>query len=329
MKIAVLGCGAIGSLFLGYLKEKDFFVKAVVRDYQKSFLEKELIIEGVRGTHKIKNLDVDTSLKESVDLAVVCTKINSLEEIIKDNEKFLKNAFVLTTQNGIGVEDILSSYFPLDRIITGIVMFGATFYPPNKVVHNFEGELVLGSFFKKQEELNKVKDILEKIFKVYILDNIKGAKFLKVFINLNNAIPACLGISMQEAFGNLEIASLAIKLLKEAFLVVKNSQIELESLPSYPKERIENLVNMPVEESAKIFSQIMQNLSKEPLYGSILQSIKRSKKSEVDYINGVIVKLAEESHLEAPLNKKIIEMVRRVEKNNKFYSVEEFLKEIN
>jgi 2-dehydropantoate 2-reductase len=329
MRIAVLGCGAIGSLFLGYLKEKGFSPKAICKSYQKPFLEKELTIEGARGLYQIKNLEVNTSLKEAVDLAILSTKMDSLEEVVKDNKDFLKNAFILTTQNGIGVEDILSNYFSKEKIITGIVMFGATFYPPNKVIHNFEGELVLGSFFKKEiEKLNGIKEILEKVFKVYVLKNIKRAKYLKVFINLNNAIAACLGISMQEAFSNLKVSTLAIRLLKEAYYVVKNSNIELEDLPSYPKERIEKLVNMPQEKGAKIFSQIMCSLSKEPLYGSILQSIKRGKKSEIDYINGAIVKLAEENKLEAPLNKKIVEMVHRVERENRFYSVEDFLKEV-
>lgn len=329
MKIAVLGCGAIGSCFLGYLKKEGLFVKGLVRSYQReSFLKDGLIIEGCRGNYVINNLWVDTHLDENVSLVIASTKINQLQEAIEENYSHIKEATIITTQNGIGAEEILSQYFPAQKIISGIVMFGATFYPPNKVVHNFEGELILGNIFGKTlENREKIENVLKKAFPVYFYENIKGAKYLKVFINLNNSIPACLGVSMQEAFADLEVAEVAIKLLKEAYRVVKESGITLESFPNYPKERVESLVNMPEEEAAKIFSQIMQKLSKEPLYGSILQSIKRGRRSEIDYINGAIVSLAKKNNLSAPLNKKIVEMVHRIEEGATYYTKEDFLKE--
>ncbi|MFH0763066.1 MAG: ketopantoate reductase C-terminal domain-containing protein, partial [Candidatus Omnitrophota bacterium] len=82
----------------------------------------------------------------------------------------------------------------------------------------------------------------------------------------------------------------------------------------------------PILEAAKIFSGIMLNLSKEPLYGSILQSIKRGRASEIDYINGEFVRMAEENNFKAPLNEKLVEMVHQVEKTGKFFSKEQLLK---
>ena len=84
---------------------------------------------------------------------------------------------------------------------------------------------------------------------------------------------------------------------------------------------------MPIDEAAKIFSGIMVNLSKEPLYGSILQSIKRDRSSEIDFINGEIVNLAKENALTAPLNQKLVEMVHEVERTNIFFSKETLLAE--
>jgi len=311
MKIAILGCGAIGSLFLGYLSQKGAEVIGIVRDSQKeSLLSQGLQIEGVRGTQTIK-VKVDTKLTQNVDLAVFTTKTNDLEEVIKDNIDFLKEATVLSTQNGLKADQILSEFFPKEKIASGIVMFGATFYPPNKVIHNFEGDLILGKALK----------FLKAVFNTVVIDNIKGAKYLKLLINLNNCIPAILGLSMQEAFSDLEIAKLAIILNREAYKVVTEAGIKLKSLPSYPKERIEGLVSMPLDQAASLFSKIMIGLSKEPLYGSILQSIKRGKKSEIDYINGEIIRLGN-----APLNKKIVELVHKVEDSKKFISKQELLK---
>jgi len=71
----------------------------------------------------------------------------------------------------------------------------------------------------------------------------------------------------------------------------------------------------------------MVNLSKEPLYGSILQSIKRGRSSEIDFINGEFVSLAQENALGAPLNQKLVEMVHEVERTNTFFSKEILLAE--
>lgn len=306
MKVAILGCGAIGSLFLGYLTEAGADVIGIVRGSQKEALEGQ----GLRIDGAIIKVKVDTKLRQEAGLAVFATKTNDLEEVIKDNIDFLGKATVLSTQNGLRADQILSEFFPKEKIINGIVMFGATFYPPNRVVHNFKGDLILG----------KAIEPLEEAFSTVVLDNIRGAKYLKLFINLNNCIPAILGVSMQEAFADLEIAKLAIKLNQEAYKVVAEANIKLESLPSYPKERIQGLVSMPLDEAAGLFSKIMSNLSKEPLYGSILQSIKRGKKSEIDYINGEVVRLGK-----APLNKKIVELVHGVEDSGKFISKQELL----
>ncbi len=329
MKIAVLGCGAIGSLILGYLSKEGKDVIGVVRDYQKEPLLKEgLLIEGVRGSQTIE-VKVDTELKQAVDLAIFATKTNDLEETINNNIKFLKSSVALSTQNGIQADYLLNSSFPKERLISSIVMFGATLYPPNKAVHNFEGDFILGSIYNsKAENFDQIFSLLESAFKVVSLENIKGAKYLKLFINLNNCIPAVLGISMQQAFSDLELAKLAIELNREAYEVVSKTKVELESLPTYPKQRLQGLINMPLDEAAGLFSKIMTNLSKEPLYGSILQSIKRGKKSEIDYINGEIMHQAIANRQKAPLNTKIVELVHRVEETNKFLSKEDLLSEL-
>jgi len=69
----------------------------------------------------------------------------------------------------------------------------------------------------------------------------------------------------------------------------------------------------------------MTGLSKEPLYGSILQSIKRGKLSEIDFINGAFVALGKLHSYHTPLNKKIVELVHKVETDKKFLTVEDVI----
>jgi 2-dehydropantoate 2-reductase len=72
----------------------------------------------------------------------------------------------------------------------------------------------------------------------------------------------------------------------------------------------------------------MSKLSREPLYGSILQSIKRGRASEIDYINGEFANIAKGNNLRVPLNEKLIEMVHQVEKTNRFFSKKELIQQV-
>lgn len=329
MKVAVLGCGAIGGLFLGYLSEESPDVVGVVKDYQlESLLREGLIVESDR-VKSIYKVNVVSQLKEKVDLAIFASKIDDLETLIKANLEYLKDATVISTQNGVSADYILSKYFPEEKIISGIIMFGATFHRPNRVIHHFKGSLTVGNIFDKEvANLKEIIDFLKFGFDLSTSSKIKGAKYLKLFINLNNCLPAILGLSMQDTFCNLDVAKIAIKLNKEAYDIVKKSGIELADLPTYPKARLEGLVSLNTEEAASIFSKLMTSLSKEPLYGSILQSIKNNKLTEIDYINGAIVDLAAKNDLGAPKNKKIVHLVHRVEKTKNFLTREELLKEV-
>lgn len=311
-KVAVIGAGAIGSLVAGYLKlqKEDVFLVGH-SDTVKAVKEKGLAISGVRGSFNL-SIDIFDRLNQKADLIILATKTQGIEEVIKDNLEFLQNTPILTIQNGVQADNLLAKYIPKENIISSIVMFGATYLGLGKVVHNFEGNWIM----------SRRVEILNKIFPVVVADNIMGMKYLKIFVNANNCIPAILGLSMQEAFSDLEISKISIAIWKEGLEVVNKAGVKLESLPDFPLERLTKLTSLPIAEAAKIFSGIMINLSKEPLYGSILQSIKRNRLSEIDYINGEFVALAKANKFSAPLNEKLVEMVHEVEKTHNFFSKE-------
>jgi 2-dehydropantoate 2-reductase len=162
--------------------------------------------------------------------------------------------------------------------------------------------------------------ILKKAFPVTVTPSIMGMKWLKLFINFNNSIPACLNLSMQETFADLDFCRLSILLLREGLQIIRAAGIEMVSLPSFPVERILGLAEMPMDDAAGIIQQTLTRLSREPLYGSILQSIKRGKPSEIDFINGEVDLLAASLQREAPLNRKIVALVHQVENTGVFFS---------
>ncbi|MDD5595157.1 MAG: 2-dehydropantoate 2-reductase [Candidatus Omnitrophica bacterium] len=326
MKIAVLGAGAIGGLVAGYLKAKNLDVSLVGHhDAAKAIQKGGLEISGVRGKLNLK-IEISEKLKSTPDLAIICSKTQDIDTVFKNNLTFLKDALILTTQNGVQADNFALRYVPKEKIMSSIVMFGATFLEPGKIIHNFEGSWIIGKIFTKNDaQVMEIAGILNQAFPTIVTEDLVGMKYLKIFVNANNCLAAILGSSMQESFSDLNVSKISIAIWKEGLGVMQKAAINLVSLPDFPLERLEKLTALPSEEAAKIFSGIMRNLSKEPVYGSILQSIKRKKSSEIEYINGEFVKIAKENQTRAPLNEKLVAMVHQVEESGKFFTKEELI----
>jgi 2-dehydropantoate 2-reductase len=148
-------------------------------------------------------------------------------------------------------------------------------------------------------------------------------KYLKLFVNFNNCVPALIGQSMQATFSDMDLCRLCVMLLREGVEVVRSARIDMVSLPGLPRERISSLASLPIDDAASILGKTLTGLSREPLYGSILQSILRGKSSEIDFINGEVVRLADRGHALAPLNRRVVDMVHEVERTGKFFSADE------
>lgn len=330
MKIAVIGAGAIGGLVAGYLKLEAEDVRLVCRPEAASKIQENgLRISGVRGSFNVK-IEAQEALSDKPDLVILAVKTQDVEPALKAGINFIKDAQVLTAENGIRADDIAAGYLPKENIISGIVMFGATLIAPGEITHNFEGSWIISrAFAKNDDKVIAIANRLQKIFPVIVSEEIKGMKYLKIFVNANNCIPAILGVSMQEAFNDIEVSRISLGIWREGLDIVRGCGIELASLPDFPLERLNKLTSLPILEAAGVFSGIIRNLSKEPLYGSVLQSIKRGRPSEIDYLNGEFVRLAKENNLQAPLNEKLVDMVHQVERTGRFFSKEELFEAVN
>lgn len=331
MNIAIIGAGAIGSVVAAYLTKAGEDVTLIGRKDQVEAIQKNgLRVVGARGeeTFPVQAL---ARLDREYDLVIFTVKTQDIEAAYNANQAFLKKCLVLSSQNGVQSDTILAGHFDKARLYSSIVMFGATYTEPGQAVFNFEGDWIIGKPFGPNDgKLNEIVQTLKKAFSpkgslsaVVVSDNITGMKWLKLFVNFNNCIPALTGKSMQETFADMDLCRLSILLLKEGLVIVRKSGIALVSLPQFPAERIYGMANMPLEQAAGIINMTLTSLSKEPLYGSILQSIMRGRTSEIDYINGQVLKMVRSPKDEAPLNARAVEMVHQVEQRRKYFTVEE------
>ncbi|MFA4988271.1 MAG: 2-dehydropantoate 2-reductase [Candidatus Omnitrophota bacterium] len=327
MRIGIIGAGAIGCLTAAYLKLKGKDVVVAGHGSSVSAIKKNgLCISGVRGDFRVE-LDVYEKLPYSPDLVILTTKTQDLQYAISDNINYIRGSLALTVQNGVQADQIAAGCLSKENVFSSVVMFGSTYLGEARLVHNFEGPWVLGYSFEEKvpEELSRITEILSGSFPVVVSENIKGMKLLKIFANANNCLPAILGKSMQEVFSDPEISCISVAIWKEGLEVIAKSGLKLVSLPGFPLEKITGLASLPVPQASAILSQTMKNLSSEPLYGSILQSIMRGRKSEIDYINGEFLRIAEKSGVDAPLNRILVGLVHQVEDTKRFFSKEELM----
>ena len=329
MKIAVIGAGAIGSVVAGYLSKAGENVLLVGRPGQVRKIQRDgLKIKGARGSETIF-LKSAAGLDREYDLVIFTVKTQDIEDAFAENHFHLGGkSLILTTQNGVQADNLLSVHFEREQLMSSIVMFGATYTQLGEVIFNFEGDWILGRpFINNDQAIHQISDELKKAFSVIISEDILGMKYLKLFVNFNNCLPALIGKSMQETFSDLDFCRLSVMLLKEGVEIISKIGINMVSLPQFPLEKILGLSAMPVEQAAGILNKTLTGLSKEPLYGSILQSIMRNKASEIDYINGEVVFLAKNAGMNAPLNRKVVDLVHQVEREKRFFEKETVKKE--
>ena len=325
MKAAVIGAGAIGSVVTAYLTKKGKDVALISREEQEAAINEfgGLKVNGVRGEERIK-VEILPRIDREFDLIIFAVKTQDINAAVIENKEYFGNAMILSSQNGVQADFILNKHFPPQNVFSSIVMFGATYVRHGEVTFNFEGDWIVGKPFEPiDEKTQQIVDFLGAAFSVTKAENIMGMKWLKLFVNFNNCIPALIGKSMQETFADIDMCRLSIMLLREGFEIIQKANIDLVSLPSFPAERIKGLAGMPMDQAAGIINKTLTTLSEEPLYGSILQSIMRKRASEIDYINGEVVRVSKQIKEEAPLNKRIVKMVHAVETKGIYFDVNE------
>jgi 2-dehydropantoate 2-reductase len=332
MNIAIIGAGAIGCVTGALLSGKGYDVTLVGREDQVSAINRSgLFIDGAPHGGPY-NIPARTRLEFAPDVLILAVKTQDVTDACGECAPFAKDAAIITMQNGVRADSLAAEVLGGDRIVSAVVMFGATYIEPGRVLYNFPASgLILGMAYPRAagdggRYLELAREVFSGAFETELSDDIHGTHWTKLILNLSNALSGVLGVSLQEAFGDERVCRLGVTIMEEAHGAIKAAGIKLTGLPGLPLEKLESLLYAPPEISAGIYGGIMRGLSKEPLPGSVLQSIRRGRKSEVDYLNGEIVALGRAHGSAAPLNEKLTALVKEVERTGRFLIIEELIK---
>lgn len=329
MKYAVIGLGAVGSIVGGILSRSEEDVLLIGKNNQIQSINKNgLRIEGIQKKPIIiKNLKTtsDFSSLKDVDVIFFCVKSQDTEELAKKIKKYLKKSVVIISlQNGVRNKDMIKNIIKSETL-SGIVLFNSFYIEPGYVRLTIKGDLLI----EKDDSINpNVYRLLEKTsLKIKTANNFKGLLYNKLIVNLQIAVTALTNQTIKESIIDKTSRKILVATMKEGIEIVQKSGIVLETLPELDSRKMVKMFSRFGSITLRIGSRFIG--LNDNARTSMWQSLMRDKPTEIDYINGEIVDLAKNNNLNAPINTRLVELIKEAEKKHLIKSYEPIeLKEI-
>jgi 2-dehydropantoate 2-reductase len=320
LKIGFIGAGSIGSLFGGYIAdiksdvysiETIFFcTKAHAEEVNtkglKIYRNQELkIIKNIKAYENEKYIE-DLTLRDvdfKFDFLFLTTKAYDIETSMLQYKKLIEiSSYLVILQNGIGNEEVATQYCSRTKIIRVVTTNGAFLDRPGHIIHTGEGITKIGFPFHEalqaEEDLVLLRDILNLSgLETIIVKDVIKESWEKVFINVGiNAIGTLTRLPNGKLLENESLRYIMEESIKEAIRVAEKKEIEL------PKR---DYISITYD----VANKTAENRN------SMLQDILNGHPTEIDFINGRILKYAEEIGIRVPFNKFLTYLIKGLEQS--------------
>ena len=323
-KIAVVGAGAIGSLLAAIWTRAGEDVTLVVRPARVEALRASgLHASGLCGDFHVTP-KIAAEIPPGTEFAVFTMKTQDLAEALRSMKASLGNATIVTTQNGVRARNIVLAELGQEPI-TATLMLNSSSLEPGTVRYNREGATMLGAVvLEKRMALQEMMALFDLVALVFVTKNIEGAMWSKLVVNsLANSLQALTGKSLKECGADPVIVSFGLAQLKESFSVVRAAKIPLINMPDAPMKFFSNLLRLPAFIGKAILRKNLGKGEDKMTMTSTLQSILRKQPTEIDYLNGEFVRLGEKINFPTPINRAIVDAIKRIEKTGLFLTRDE------
>jgi 2-dehydropantoate 2-reductase len=320
LRIGVMGAGAIGCYVGGCLAAEGNDVVFVGRERLKADLGASgLTVSGLDGerprTVAKEKLVFATQLSALADRDVVlcCVKSAQSAEVAEQLASVLRpDAIVVSMQNGVRNADVLRAGLPNQTVLGGIVGFNVVSKDNGNFRQATSGPLVIEASSPADPRVAKLGVLLEATgLEVEITADIRAQQWSKLVMNLNNAVSALTDQPTKELlFGDGYRRSLAA-IMEEAVHVLRKSGTRTARLGPLPIRLFPFVLRLPAP-LLRLVAAAQVKVDAEAR-SSMWEDLSRGRKTEVDYLNGEIVRLAEASAMEAPLNARIVALIHEVE----------------
>jgi 2-dehydropantoate 2-reductase len=298
MKIAIIGSGAMGSLYGGILAENghEVYLIDVFKEHVDAINHKGLCIVKDNEERYIKNVKavVDSSSIGIVELAIVFVKSTITDIAVEGNKGILgENTVVLTLQNGLGNIEKINKAVDISQIVVGTSANGASFIEPGKIRHSGHGGTVLGEISgektKRISEIHKIMDS-DELGNAKISENVMSLIWEKLIVNCGiNPLSALTNLKNGQLLETRESEEILENIVAEAIEVSEKSNIQLSfHNADYCKE----VCRATKENTSSMLSDVINN-----------------RKTEIMNINGAIVRIGEELGVDTPYNKIVTNLI--------------------
>ena len=319
MRSCIYGAGSLGTVLGAYITKNGGQVDLINRNKGHVDAMKKngaKIVGTVEMTVPVTALTPD-EMAGQYDLIILMTKQLYNVEVLKGLIPFMADGCVVCTmQNGLpelSVAEVVGE----DRTMGCTVAWGATLLEPGVSELTSEPESMsfgLGRMNgKRDEKLLEVKKLLELMCPVDIEDNFMGVRWSKLLINASfSGMSAVTGGTFGEAAGDKGSRSCVQMLIKECIDVAKAAGIKIE--PVQGKD-IASLFDFNSSFKKRIsFALIPLGIKKHRLLkASMLQDLEKGKKTEVDFINGIVSLYGKKYGVPTPYNDKVTEIIHGIE----------------
>jgi len=301
MKIVIMGAGAMGSLFGGLLalSGEEVWLVDIREDHIKALISKGLTVEegGKKQTISV-HATMEVASIGKADLILVFVKAYHTEKAVSDALVLQKEDTVfLTLQNGLGNEQVICKQVDPRKVILGVTSQGATFLGPGRIRHAGWGKTYIGELDGKvTPRVTQIAGLFTKAgIESEVSSNIQGLVWNKLFINVGiNAVAALTGLKNGRLLDYPETLRLMEALVSEAVAVAKKKRIPIEG--------------NPLETVKAVAEATRENRC------SMGQDFDNRRKTEIDAINGAVVREAERLGIVVPYNEMITDLIKVIEK---------------
>lgn len=297
MKIALIGCGAMGSLYGGYLsKVHEVTVCDVSKDLIAAINADGIRLEEPNGETAVFHpvcATTDSSTVGEQDLVITFVNYKFLESALKTAKGMIgPKTVVMSLQNGMGNYDEIAKAVPERQICCGTTAHGCTVLGVGHVRHTGVGVTALGTIKGDRADAERVAEALRQAgFEVVVKDNVMEAIWHKLFANIAiNAITALLEQPNIVVVDNPHAHVLAENLVKEAVAVA-------------------NATGCSFREEDELKSAFDVAVATGSNRSSMLQCVSTQRETEIKIINGAVARIGKEVGVPTPYNDVIVSLI--------------------
>src|SRR5882757_727532 len=300
MRICVIGCGAVGSLFAAHLAkagEVEVWAYDVWADHIAAIQKNGLRISGAADLTASLNATSDPKQLPHCDFGIVATKaIHTKMAIAQVAHVFDERSAVCSVQNGVGNEEILAEH--VKCIIRGTTFPAGHPIGPGHIGFDIKGDTWIGPFEPTNTPYAKVEELAGFISRSGMntipLPDARGAQWTKLIFNAStNPVGALTLLHHGAATRFGPTGQLFNDLIAEGEAVAKALGIQLHG---DPRALVQKGANAPGKHKA-----------------SMLQDILAKRQTEVDFMNGAIADSGEKLGVPTPLNRALWQLTKGLE----------------